>query len=165
MIAADEIARLRVALAEAERERDAEKRSREQWNDCALSLERKVGDIRARSERAEADLAAAREQLHYATGTCDLAMKHRGMAEAALAEAERERDKYRDPNDKLFNDWRSAEDAAARLGAKWKRAEADLAAARDCLQSIADGHAGYVPSSFARAFLERTATAAPQNAK
>jgi chromosome segregation ATPase len=39
-----------------------------------------------------------------------------------------------DKHDKLFNDWRAAEDAASRLGAKWKKAEAALA------ESIEQGH-------------------------
>ena len=33
-------------------------------------------------ERKDAEITRLREQLHYANGTCDLAMKHRASAES-----------------------------------------------------------------------------------
>lgn len=39
----------------------------------------------ARAEQAEQEIDRLREELHYCKGTCDLAMKHRDIAEAEVA--------------------------------------------------------------------------------
>lgn len=100
--------RLRAALAEAERKL-AEHQAVYQYNDADIDFlnekiaaaERERDEVRRlatavdlqrqefywRAERAEVDLATVSEQLHYANGTCELAMKHRDSAEAELAAA------------------------------------------------------------------------------
>ena len=111
------------------------------WADC---LEIPSGtfvndDLRAAAAeltRLRADLAEAQGSAKLNGLMCDLGFANLDTwrdetiwLRAALAEAER-------AHDKLFNSWRAAEDAASRLGAKWKRAEADLAAAREVITKL-----------------------------
>ncbi len=54
-----------------------------------MQLERGYDELRTVNNRLQARLAIAEDAWHMANGTADLAMKHRDMAEARLAQAER----------------------------------------------------------------------------
>ena len=88
-----------------------------------------IKDERARAERAEAQLAEAKEQAHYANGVADLAMQHRDSTEA-------ERDALRKALADLVNfAWTAVtadcEEARVNLNGKIAKARAALAPSTD----------------------------------
>lgn len=54
-----------------------------------------IGSLRARAEKAESALVTAEDGWHMANGVADLAMKHRDLAESALAECREDAERYR----------------------------------------------------------------------
>ena len=128
-----ELAAAKLDCGHAEKRCDAAIASWDEERERALREGARVVELKARAERAEAELATCRESLHLADGTANLALVHRDAAEAELALLKPKYERHcREYNNKLA-ELRYAENMQ-------RQAEAELAAERarlDWLESNA----------------------------